>query len=432
VKLGIREKLLGSFLAFSVIFIVCLGIILLEVQDIEVRMGDVQREAHKVELTDHLQLLLHMFLQPANNYLISGDVKERDNFDQLSNEISQIIKELQTYHGDHRWEMLSGALNHDVLRLSEMLVTILFTDRPVGNPRDAQLIQEATVFSGSLIKKADAFHDLSEQEMLRMVHDAQSRSERVNFVFYGSLGTTVLFFILLSIYLSRSVIRPILDLHRGAQTVGQGNLDYRLTIKTKDEIENLAGEFNQMVESISSMKKDLDKKIELTQQLAITDSLTGLYNRRFFMEKLSEEVKRNERFNHPISIILVDVDDFKVYNDTHGHLTGDDLLRSLAVILKKHVRSVDFVCRIGGEEFMVILPETNHTAALKIAEGLRQAVEQYPFAHEEMQPSGKLTISLGVATSVKGEKDLLKLIKSADDALYHAKRTGKNKIGMLS
>jgi diguanylate cyclase (GGDEF)-like protein len=227
------------------------------------------------------------------------------------------------------------------------------------------------------------------------------------------------------------VIWPILDLHRGAKTVGQGNLDYRLTIKTNDEIESLAGEFNQMVEAISGMKKELDNKIELTHQLAITDSLTGLYNRRFFMEKLREEIKRNERFAHPLSLILIDVDDFKVYNDTQGHLKGDDLLRNLAGIFKNHVRSVDFVCRIGGEEFMVILPETNFDAAVKIAEGLRTAVEFFPFADGETQPGRKLTVSLGVASSLKGEKDMLKLIKAVDDALYHAKRTGKNKIGII-
>lgn len=431
-KFGIRGKLLGSFLAFSLIFIISLGVVLVEVRDINITTGAVQEEGHKVELADRLQLRLHMLLDPADNYMITGSVKERDRFDQLSNEIFVITKDLQRFHGDQRWEALSNGLNHDVLRLSEMLVTILFIERPIGNPKGARLLHEATLFSSDIIKKADEFRALSEKEMIRMVHDARSKSEKVTFVFYGIIVIIVIFFALLSFYLSRFVIRPILDLHRGAQTVGQGNLNYRLTIRTKDEIENLAGEFNQMVEAISGMKRDLDKKIELTQQLAITDSLTGLFNRRFFMDKLREEIKRNERFNHPLSIILIDVDDFKSYNDAHGHLKGDDLLRNLATILKKNVRSVDFVCRIGGEEFMVILPETDFAAAFKIAEGLRKAAEQFPFSHQETQPGGKLTISLGVATSVKGEKDLLKLVQTADDALYQAKRTGKNKIGILT
>ena len=431
-KFGIRGKLLGSFLAFSLIFIISLGIVLVEVRDINITTDAVQEEGHKVELTDHLQLRLHMLLDPANNYLITGNVKERDRFDQLSNEIFQITQDLQRYHGDHRWEKLSGELNHDVLRLSEMLVTVLFIDRPIGNPKGARLLHEATVFSGNIIKKADEFHDLSEKQMILMVRDTRSKSEKITYVFYAIVGTAAIFFALLSFYLSRFVIRPILDLHQGAQTVGQGNLDYRLTIRTKDEFENLGRAFNQMAEAISGMKREKDKTIELTQQLAITDSLTGLFNRRFFMEKLREEIKRNERFNHPLSIILIDVDDFKTYNDTQGHLKGDDLLRNLATILKKNVRSVDFVCRIGGEEFMVILPETDYGAAFKIAEGLRKAVEQYPFAHQETQPGGRLTISLGVATSAKGEKDLLKLVQTADDALYQAKRTGKNRIGSLA
>lgn len=431
-KLSIRTKLIVSFLTLSLFFIVCLGIVSLEVRSVNLTIMAMQEEAHKVELTDHLQLLLNKFLQPANNYLITGEVRERDNFDQLSSQISQIIKELQMYRGEHNWEMLSVELNRDIIRLSEQLVAILFIDQPVGNKQAAQLIQDATGFSENMIKKSDDFHNLSEQEMIRMAQTARSNSNKVNIVFYGTLGTTAVFFILLSLYLSRFFIRPIMDLHRGAQIVGQGNLQHRLTIRTNDEIEGLANEFNRMVEAISNMKSELDKKVELTHQLAITDPLTDLYNRRFFMDKLREEAKRNERFNHPLSIILIDIDQFKLYNDTNGHLKGDDLLRSFGGILKKQVRSVDFVCRIGGEEFMVILPETDYTTGLRIAEGLRKAVENYSFPNGETQPGGALTISLGVASNIKAEKDPLKLIKAADDALYQAKRTGRNKIGIIA
>jgi len=430
-KIGIRTKLICSFLIISLFFIVCLGIVSKEVRDVDVTILQMQEEAHKVELTDHLQLLLNKFLQPANNYLITGEVKERDNFDQLSGEIFRIMKELQVYQGGQRWEILSGELNQDVLRLSEQLVAILFMDNPVGNARAAQLIHDATTYSEEMIKKADEFHNLSEQEMIRMAQDAKANNKNVDLVFYSTIAGSALFFILISIYVSRFFIRPILDLHRGAQIVRQGNLSYRLEVRTKDEIESLANEFNRMVEAISHMKDELDKKVELSHQLAITDPLTGLFNRRFFMEKLREETKRNERFNHPLSIVLIDIDNFKVYNDNNGHLKGDDLLRSLSAILKRQVRSVDCVCRIGGEEFMVILPETDYSTGLKIAEGLRKAVESYPFPFGENQPGGALTISLGVASSVKGEKDPLKLIKAADDALYHAKRTGRNRIGSI-
>lgn len=431
-KISIRTKLVVTFLTISLFFIACLGIVSVEVRDVNSTITAMQEEAHRVELTDHLKLLLNKFLQPANNYLITGEVRERDNFDQLSNNIAQIIKELQMYRGDRNWEMLSVELNRDIIRLSEQLVAILFIDQPVGNKQAAQLIQDATAFSEKMIKKADEFQNLSEKEMIHMAQTARSNSHKVNFVFYGTLTTTAIFFVLLSLYVSRSFIRPIMDLHRGAQIVGHGNLDHRLNIRTKDEIESLAIEFNRMVEAISNMKSELDKKVELTHQLAITDPLTGLYNRRFFMDKLREETKRNERFNHPLTVILIDIDSFKLYNDTNGHLQGDDLLRSFGVILKNQVRSVDFVCRIGGEEFMIILPETDYTTGLRIAEGLRKAVENYSFPNGETQPGGALTISLGVASSVKGEKDPLKLVKTADDALYEAKRTGRNKIGILA
>jgi len=164
-----------------------------------------------------------------------------------------------------------------------------------------------------------------------------------------------------------------------------------------------------------------------TRRLASTDGLTGVYNHRTFQERLSQEIARAERYSHPLSMLMIDVDHFKVYNDTYGHPQGDIVLQDLARLLQETSRASDTVARYGGEEFAIILPETNSVGAQKIAQRLREQVERYPFPGREIMPGGTLTISIGVATHASaGSKDAL--LQAADTALYTAKREGRNRI----
>jgi diguanylate cyclase (GGDEF)-like protein len=164
-----------------------------------------------------------------------------------------------------------------------------------------------------------------------------------------------------------------------------------------------------------------------TRRLASTDGLTGVYNHRTFQERLSQEIARAERYSHPLSMLMIDVDHFKVYNDTYGHPQGDIVLQELARLLQETSRASDTVARYGGEEFAIILPETNSVGAQKIAQRLREQVERYPFPGREIMPGGTLTISIGAATHASaGSKDAL--LQAADTALYTAKREGRNRI----
>jgi len=164
-----------------------------------------------------------------------------------------------------------------------------------------------------------------------------------------------------------------------------------------------------------------------TRRLASTDGLTELYNHRTFQERLAQEIARADRYSRPLSVLMIDVDCFKVYNDTYGHPQGDIVLQELARLLKEMSRSSDTVARYGGEEFAVILPETDRVSAQKFAERLRQQVEGHVFPGEERLPEGTLTISIGVATYVSaGSKEAL--LQAADAALYTAKSEGRNRV----
>ncbi len=169
------------------------------------------------------------------------------------------------------------------------------------------------------------------------------------------------------------------------------------------------------------------RRYEEKEKMSQIDSLTSLYNHGHFQYLLDEEIKRSRRFNHPTSIIMLDIDHFKIYNDILGHPAGDYLLKILCSILLEDLRETDTASRYGGEEFVIILPQTSKKEAFNLARRLRKKVESFAFKNEEVLPEKKLTISLGVATFPDNAQDKDELIKTADIALYRAKQTGRNK-----
>lgn len=162
------------------------------------------------------------------------------------------------------------------------------------------------------------------------------------------------------------------------------------------------------------------------EQDRFLDELTGLYNYRFFMRQLSLEMDRVRRHNRTFSLLMVDLDHFKQYNDAHGHQKGSELLQKVAQFLKQSCRAEDLIARYGGEEFAIISPDAETGTALFVAERLRQAVEGSQFEQAHTQPGGRLTISVGVAIAPIHAKTADDLIQRADEALYRAKRGGRN------
>lgn len=168
--------------------------------------------------------------------------------------------------------------------------------------------------------------------------------------------------------------------------------------------------------------------IKMLEELVNIDGLTEIYNHRYFCDTLAEEVKKGNRQNKPISMIFIDIDYFKQYNDTNGHQKGDYVLKKIGKIIKENVRAGDTPARYGGEEFAVILPDTSEEQAICIAENLREKIESTHFEGEKNQPKGKITASMGVSVYPDKAKNDIELIKSADDALYRAKFFEKNRV----
>jgi len=166
---------------------------------------------------------------------------------------------------------------------------------------------------------------------------------------------------------------------------------------------------------------------EQTVILSNTDALTGLWNHGYFQLMLQEEIDRSKALNMPLSLMLIDIDHFKNYNDHLGHQKGDYILTEISKLLLGYSRKMDYVCRYGGEEFAVILPQTNKDGAYLIAERLRELIDQHKFAEEQIQPTNKLTVSIGLSCFPTDAATKSELILAADKALYEAKNSGRNK-----
>lgn len=164
------------------------------------------------------------------------------------------------------------------------------------------------------------------------------------------------------------------------------------------------------------------------EQLAITDPLTGLYNRRFLEDRLQEEFSRGERQQQNFCILLADLDSFKIYNDLCGHLAGDKALRKVAEIMRRSAREMDVVTRYGGEEFCLILPGTGKKESIFVGERIRRAIEAESFPGESHLPLGRLTASIGIATFPADGVSANALLHAADLALYSAKQSGRNRL----
>ncbi|MBI3900004.1 MAG: diguanylate cyclase [Gammaproteobacteria bacterium] len=179
-----------------------------------------------------------------------------------------------------------------------------------------------------------------------------------------------------------------------------------------------------------SQQRLMELNIEL-QRLSTVDGLTGLSNRRYFNEYVEREWKRSAREQHSLSILMIDVDDFKKYNDTYGHLAGDEVLKSVSTIVcQSAVRPADLAARFGGEEFVVVLPVTPMAGALHVGEKLCRGVEALKLPHSASTVGACVSISIGGASTVpqRGDVNFLRLIEVADQALYDAKRAGKNRV----
>ena len=234
------------------------------------------------------------------------------------------------------------------------------------------------------------------------------------------------------------MVKPIEVLSDGARRIAQGDFDLEIPEPSaNDEVGLLTRTFNDMMRRLRGYQSEIEaanrslteRNVELQQaketfeQLSITDGLTRLHNHRFFQDHLTREIKRVTRSGEPLSMLLVDIDDFKRLNDRLGHAAGDELLVGMAQIMSETVRDSDLVSRYGGEEFVVVASNTEIRGAYKLAEKLRTSIAERSFVLDDSLRPARITVSIGVA---QYQGDRKTFFADADRALYRAKAHGKN------
>ncbi|HUL03753.1 MAG TPA: diguanylate cyclase [Gemmatimonadales bacterium] len=220
---------------------------------------------------------------------------------------------------------------------------------------------------------------------------------------------------LLAYFLGLLIVRPLNRLTQGAALVASGNLDVDLPVTSGGEVGYLTEVFNNMVNRLREGRAELER-------LSVTDPLTKLHNRRYLMEALTIELGRCRRHRNPATVLMVDVDNFKKYNDAFGHLAGDEALARVAAALQGSIREVDCAARYGGEEFIVVLSETGLDGAQAVTDRIRTRLAT------EVFQGGKITVSIGVAEFPTHGETPEALIRSADTAMYDAKEKGRNRV----
>jgi two-component system, cell cycle response regulator len=172
----------------------------------------------------------------------------------------------------------------------------------------------------------------------------------------------------------------------------------------------------------------LRDNVQISIEMAITDALTGLFNRRYMENHLATLIEQAGARGKPLSALMLDIDYFKAINDSYGHDAGDDVLRDFALRIRRSIRGIDLACRTGGEEFVIVMPETDMAVAAMVAERLRRRIAAEPFAISQGERSIPVTLSIGIA-ALRGQDDnAASLLKRADQALYRAKRDGRNRV----
>lgn len=269
------------------------------------------------------------------------------------------------------------------------------------------------------------------------------------------IGSSLLLLIAIPILMRFAIVKPLEALTAGARRMEAGDLNFSIPIQHEDEIGFLTQAFNTMTAQMNDLVTGLEERVaartselkeanvllekqlseiqslqkELQEQ-AIRDPLTNAFNRRYLLETMERELSRAARARQPLSLIMIDVDHFKQFNDTYGHSVGDIILKCLVNLLMKTTREEDVVCRYGGEEFVVLMPNTTPETAYQRAEYWRRACEMMK-TDVEGKPLG-VTISLGVVTAFEPMPSAAQLLAMADQAMYQAKALGRNRTVVFS
>ena len=372
-----------------------------------------EQPVYKLQTTSRLQNQIRSAYALVENHAGASRTALRAQFASEARDVENIFVEIlaKPFVGPREYTLLANARQEwkDSLALFKL---VLAPDAPKAAL--SRLDQRVNRILSTLDRIYSVYYgEISAQGA--QVNEAQNR---FLLIIAAAIGLGLVSAVAGAMWLARSVLVPLREFEKGMTHFANDNLTYRLDLNHNDEIGRLARDFNTMAESLMEHKTRLE-------ELSSRDGLTGLYNRREFEDRLREETQRARRYGKPLSVMLLDIDHFKEVNDRYGHQAGDETLIAVADLIRLSARPMDAVCRYGGEELAVILPETDASGAGIVAERIRASVAE----SLTVTPQGdeiQVTVSIGVAAFPRDGDTGPGLVKAADEALYAAKQEGRN------
>jgi len=377
-----------------------------------------------VQALGKMETSLMRKVSAMNRYLVSGDKTwlEVNNAERI--DFLRWLKEARSRSRSEAEQVIFDEiadLYGKFLERNRLLIRS-FDERHLFRKVDLNIIRLGDDYIARIQSRISELSGVHEGIMQAQEAEAREKARAYARLTMVYLLVVVVFGLFIEFYLVRYMLRPLTLLVDGIRNFTRGHLAVQIPPVGKDEMGELQEAFNEMAKEIAS------ERVRLASQSS-TDPLTGLSNLRRFRGLLMEECYRARRYGRPVSLLMIDVDYFKTYNDHNGHPAGDELLKELAKILQRMVRGTDLVARYGGEEFVVLLLETGLGSARVVAEKIRKAIAETPFPFRESQPGGRVSVSIGVASFPEnGPLDEKGLVTMADRALYAAKGAGRNQV----
>lgn len=415
-------------LGFGIILLLTIGIstfIFLSLYRIHKAQKAVAIHISNIENAEELNLCIQRWLMTVEDFLKKRDLSQSDYHRILEVTIEKYLGKIDWHiYGDtigNLHDEITQAFN-SIKKLDNAVQMYIKLGSKVSeaiNIDDAINIFETD--ASRITKELTRLNEIANTTFNQVVVYSKKIENRCLLSFYTVVPMVVGFSIFYAFVTTRSIANPLKLLCAATKKIINGSFDVKLNIKSLHEIEELLTFFN-----IMSLK--LNESYKRLETLSITDKLTGLYNRRHFDEALEREVLRAKRLKHDLSILFIDIDKFKHFNDTYGHPAGDKVLQQLGKLMKEQVRNeIDIVCRYGGEEFTVLLPESSSCGAITTAERILKGFRNTKFHIATKEEPVQKTISIGVAElEYKGEAKAL--LAHADMAMYEAKKLGGNRV----
>ena len=422
-RLSVRAKIMGIFLLTAAVMAAVLLVILranAEIERLTQRM--VEQDVAAVKAVEEMKISLLAQEAALSHFLLTGDLSWVERREDQSARFDEAMRRLRAVSVSGTEQAILEEMDAILPRYDAQVRRVLDDYRPDGlGAQVIPLLRRENNLMTEIYALCDQLLAIHEELLERNQQAADGMAKRYRSLGYFTVAMVLVSTVALAYLLRAVVLQPIRNLAEGARAYENGRLEYRVPVEGNDELGNLSRTFNQMA---AALQKERGRLTEMST----TDELTQLKNFRHFATRLEEEVRRADRYGHKLSLLLVDIDNFKRYNDAHGHPAGNEVLRVIGRLLRDNARATDILARFGGEEFAAILPETTKADALGLAEKMRRLIELHSFPGEEYQPNGQLTVSIGVAAVPEDTAESPLLLDAADRALYAAKHAGRNRV----